>query len=168
MGIPSLRLRGDYLAIVTLGFGEIIRVLFENSQDIHPSLEFMGGATGFNNIPRIASYLYVYGAMALVVYFYAHYGFASITAHTVAMYPAFCAVMLAKGVPPGLAAFSLACFGNLCAALTNYGTTPAPMFFAQAYVPMGTWWRIGFLMSLLTVTIWGTVGFAWWKFLGIW
>jgi DASS family divalent anion:Na+ symporter len=106
--------------------------------------------------------------VALLVYFYAHYGFASITAHTLAMYPAFSAVMLAKGVPPGLAAFSLACFGNLCAALTNYGTTPAPMFFAQGYVPMGTWWRIGFLISLITVTVWGTVGFAWWKFLGIW
>jgi DASS family divalent anion:Na+ symporter len=107
-------------------------------------------------------------AVALLVYFYGHYGFASITAHTVAMYPAFAAVMLAKGVPPGLAAFSLACFGNLCAALTHYGTTPAPMFFAQGYVSFGTWWRIGFLTSLATLLIWGTVGFAWWRFLGIW
>lgn len=106
--------------------------------------------------------------VALLVYFYSHYGFASITAHTVAMYPAFGAVMLAKGVPPGLAAFSLACFGNLCAALTNYGTTPAPMFFAHGYVPFGTWWKIGFQVSLATLLVWGTVGFAWWKFLGIW
>jgi DASS family divalent anion:Na+ symporter len=106
--------------------------------------------------------------VALLVYYFAHYGFASITAHTLAMYPAFAAVMLAKGVPPGLAAFSLACFGNLCAGLTHYGTTPAPMFFAQGYVPLGTWWRIGFMVSLATLTIWGTVGFAWWKYLGIW
>jgi DASS family divalent anion:Na+ symporter len=106
--------------------------------------------------------------VALLVYFYAHYGFASITAHTLAMYPAFGAVMLAKGVPPGLAAFSLACFGNLCAALTNYGTTPAPMFFAHGYVPFGTWWRIGFLVSLVTLLIWGTMGFGWWKLIGIW
>jgi DASS family divalent anion:Na+ symporter len=121
----------------------------------------------------VSSALAAYGAVALfivalLVYFYAHYGFASITAHTVAMYPAFGAVMLAKGVPPGLAAFSLACFGNLCAALTNYGTTPAPMFFAHGYVPFGTWWKIGFKVSLATMLIWGTVGFAWWKFLGIW
>ena len=106
--------------------------------------------------------------VALLVYFYSHYGFASITAHTLAMYPAFCTVMLVKGVPPGLAAFSLACFGNLCAALTNYGTTPAPMFFAQGYVAFGTWWRIGFIVSLVTISIWGTVGLAWWKYLGIW
>jgi len=105
---------------------------------------------------------------ALLIYFYAHYGFASITAHTVAMYPAFGAVMLAKGVPPGLAAFSLACFGNLCAALTNYGTTPAPMFFACGYVPFAAWWKIGFVVSLATILVWGTVGFAWWKYLGIW
>lgn len=106
--------------------------------------------------------------VALLVYFYSHYGFASITAHTLALYPAFCTVMLSRGVPPGLAAFSLACFGNLCAALTNYGTTPAPMFFAQGYVSFGAWWRIGFLTSLLTLLIWGTVGFGWWKLIGIW
>jgi branched-chain amino acid transport system permease protein len=47
VGVPSLRLRGDYLAIVTLGFGEIIRVLMENTHDISPSLDFLGGATGF-------------------------------------------------------------------------------------------------------------------------
>ena len=105
---------------------------------------------------------------ALLFYFYSHYGFASITAHTVAMYPAFGAVMLAKGVPRGLTAFSLACFGNLCAALTNYGTTPAPMFFAHGYVPFAAWWRIGFIVSLATMLVWGTVGFAWWKYLGIW
>ena len=106
--------------------------------------------------------------VALLIYFFARYGFASITAHTVAMFPAFAAVMYARHVPPGLAAFSLACFGNLCACLTNYGTTPAPMFFAQGYVPFAQWWKIGFLVSLVTLTIWSTVGFGWWKFLGIW
>jgi branched-chain amino acid transport system permease protein len=40
VGLPSLRLKGDYLAIVTLGFGEIIRILFNNA-------EFLGSATGY-------------------------------------------------------------------------------------------------------------------------
>ncbi|MGZ3721450.1 MAG: branched-chain amino acid ABC transporter permease [Bdellovibrionales bacterium] len=44
VGMPSLRLRGDYLAIVTLGFGEIIRVVLLN-------LEFVGGARGLYGIP---------------------------------------------------------------------------------------------------------------------
>ncbi len=48
LGTPVLRLRGDYLAIVTLGFGEIIRVL-ANSDLLKP---YMGGAQGILNIPR--------------------------------------------------------------------------------------------------------------------
>ncbi len=44
VGLPSLRLRGDYLAIVTLGFGEIIRVVLLN-------LEVVGGARGLYGIP---------------------------------------------------------------------------------------------------------------------
>jgi ABC-type branched-subunit amino acid transport system permease subunit len=46
LGIPVLRLRGDYLAIVTLGFGEIIRLLFNNLRD------FTGGPQGVLQIPR--------------------------------------------------------------------------------------------------------------------
>src|SRR5690606_23677748 len=52
VGIPSLRLRGDYLAIVTLGFGEIIRVVIEN-------MEFVGGATGLIGIPPSTSLFWV-------------------------------------------------------------------------------------------------------------
>src|SRR6516162_9328937 len=44
VGVPSLRLRGDYLAIVTLGFGEIIRVVLQNT-------EALGAATGLAAIP---------------------------------------------------------------------------------------------------------------------
>jgi branched-chain amino acid transport system permease protein len=46
LGIPVLRLRGDYLAIVTLGFGEIIRIILENWN------EFSFGPSGIANIPR--------------------------------------------------------------------------------------------------------------------
>ncbi len=46
LGIPVLRLRGDYLAIVTLGFGEIIRLILENWND------FSFGPSGIANIPR--------------------------------------------------------------------------------------------------------------------
>ena len=46
LAFPVLRLRGDYLAIVTLGFGEIVRLLLENLSDI------TGGPSGISNIPR--------------------------------------------------------------------------------------------------------------------
>ncbi len=45
LGAPTLRLRGDYLAIVTLGFGEIVRKIAENSN-------YLGGTRGVNNIPH--------------------------------------------------------------------------------------------------------------------
>ncbi len=105
---------------------------------------------------------------AILLNFYAHYGFASITAHILAMFPAFGAVLVAKGAPVGLVVFGLACFTNLSAGLTNYGTTPSPMFYSQGYVTFEKWWKIGFLISLVNIAIWGTIGFAWWKLLKIW
>lgn len=54
IGVPALRLKGDYLAIVTLGFGEIIRVLIINLPKI------TGGTPGLMNIPKHASFLVVY------------------------------------------------------------------------------------------------------------
>ncbi len=104
----------------------------------------------------------------LLLYFYAHYGFASITAHLLAMYPAFLAVLAAKGAPLGLLVYGFACFTNLSAGLTHYGTTPAPMFFAQDYVSFRDWWRVGFVVSLANLLIWSTVGFGWWKVIGVW
>jgi branched-chain amino acid transport system permease protein len=61
VGAPSLRLKGDYLAIVTLGFGEIIRVVFRNI----PSL---GGALGLNGIPQYTSFFWTYASAAICIY----------------------------------------------------------------------------------------------------
>src|SRR5207302_4032659 len=52
VGKPSLRLRGDYLAIVTLGFGEIIRVIIENTRAF-------GGAIGLSPIPHRAAFTWI-------------------------------------------------------------------------------------------------------------
>lgn len=106
--------------------------------------------------------------VALLVFYYAHYLFASITAHLLALYAPFLALLAAKGAPLGLVVFSFACFANLSAGLTNYGTTPSPMYFAQGYVTLKEWWRVGFLVSLCHLAVWGSVGFAWWKLLGLW
>ncbi len=61
VGIPSLRLRGDYLAIVTLAFGEIIRVVFQN-------IDALGGALGLNGIPPYTSIFWVLAFAALTVF----------------------------------------------------------------------------------------------------
>jgi DASS family divalent anion:Na+ symporter len=107
-------------------------------------------------------------AVLLLIYCYAHYSFASITAHVTAMFIPFLIVMIAAGAPPVLAVLGLAAVSNLSASLTHYGTTPAPIYFGARYVTQGEWWRIGFTVSVVTVTIWGTIGLAWWKLLGWW
>lgn len=68
VGIPSLRLRGDYLAIVTLGFAEIIRIIILN-------IDRVGGATGFRGrvppfdgrmiIPQYSNFIWI-GAFAII------------------------------------------------------------------------------------------------------
>lgn len=104
----------------------------------------------------------------VLVYFYAHYAFASITAHATAMYLPFLAVAVAAGAPPLLAALLLAYLSNLCASLTHYGTTPAPIYFGADYVGQGQWWRIGFIVSIPHLLVWTVVGVVWWKVLGWW
>ena len=91
-------------------------------------------------------------ASLLLIYFYAHYVFASITAHVTAMYIPFLIVILAAGAPPYLAVLSLAYFSNLGAALTHYGTTPAPIYFGAGYTTQRTWWWLGLITSLVTIT----------------
>ncbi len=104
----------------------------------------------------------------LLIYFYAHYAFASITAHATAMYVPFLVVILAAGAPPYLAVLSLAYFSNLDASLTHYGTTPAPIWFGAGYVKQRTWWGLGLIVSVVNIPIWIAVGFLWWKLLGWW
>lgn len=60
IGIPALRLKGDYLAIITLGFGEIIRVIIQN-------MEITGGAAGISRIPRVNSFTITYFIMTAVI-----------------------------------------------------------------------------------------------------
>jgi DASS family divalent anion:Na+ symporter len=106
-------------------------------------------------------------ALALV-YFYSHYFFASNTAHVASMYAAFLGVSIAAGAPPVLAALVLAFFSNLFAGMTHYGTGPAPVLFGTGYVEVGTWWRLGLLISLVNIIIWVGLGGLWWKVLHLW
>ena len=107
-------------------------------------------------------------AVLVLVYFYAHYGFASITAHASAMFVPFLVVVLAAGAPPLLAVLLLAYFSNLSACLTHYGTTPAPIYFGAGFVTQKDWWFYGFIMSVISILVFATVGLAWWKLLGWW
>lgn len=61
VGIPTLRLRGDYLAIVTLGFGEIIRVILQN-------MDAVGGARGLSVMHGWTNLFWTFGLAAVTVY----------------------------------------------------------------------------------------------------
>ncbi|MBI4874611.1 MAG: DASS family sodium-coupled anion symporter [Acidobacteria bacterium] len=103
-----------------------------------------------------------------LVYFYSHYGFASLTAHVTAMYGPFLAVAVAAGAPAPLAALVLAFLSNLNACLTHYSTGPAPILFGAGYVTQTDWWKLGFVVSMVNLAIWGGVGLPYWKWIGIW
>jgi DASS family divalent anion:Na+ symporter len=141
-------------------------------------LVMMAGALGETNIPKLFangiagmmggwSWPLALGIL-LLVYFYAHYGFASITAHVFAMFVPFLAVTTAVGAPVGLAVLLLAYLSNLSAGLTHYGTTPGPIYFGTGYVKLKTWWTTGLIASVINITIWTAVGLGWWKVLGWW
>ncbi len=63
IGVPALRLRDDYLAIATLGFAEIIRVLITNAQSL------TNGAQGLKGIPKYSTTWVVWGAATIAVLF---------------------------------------------------------------------------------------------------
>jgi DASS family divalent anion:Na+ symporter len=106
-------------------------------------------------------------AIALL-YFYVHYFFASVTTHIISMFLPFAAVLVAAGAPVGLAVWGLAILANLAACLTHFGTVPGPILYSQGYVATGRWWKVGAIMSVGHFAVWGTVGLAWWKVLGLW
>ena len=60
IGIPTLRLKGDYLAIATLGFAEIVRIVALN-------IDYIGGAIGFNDIPQYTNWTWIFIMTALTV-----------------------------------------------------------------------------------------------------
>ncbi len=62
VGVPCLRLRGDYLAIATLGFGEIVRITIINS-------DYVGGPRGFSGIPKWVGLPHVYIWVTLTIFF---------------------------------------------------------------------------------------------------
>ena len=61
IGLPALRLKGDYLAIITLAFGEMIRVIILN-------VKFTGGALGIKSIPRYTNFAWVYWCCVVTIF----------------------------------------------------------------------------------------------------
>jgi len=105
-------------------------------------------------------------SLLMLAYLYAHYAFASTTAHITAMFAAFYAAGLALGAPALPFALIMAAASNIMMTLTHYATGTSPVIFGSGYVTLGEWWKTGFVMSVVLIVVWLVVGVAWWRVLG--
>ncbi len=106
--------------------------------------------------------------LVLIIHMYTQYAFAGLSAHVTAFFPALAAVAIAAGAPVPITVISLGMMSSLCGCLTQYASGPSPIFFGAGYTDVKTWWKIGFFMSLLHITVLLGVGLPWWKFIGLW
>lgn len=107
-------------------------------------------------------------ALLLLAYTYAHYLFASTTAHITAMFGAFLTAGIALGAPPMLFALMMAAASSLMMTLTHYATGTSPVIFGSGYTTLGEWWKAGAVMSAVNLAVFAAVGGIWWKVLGYW
>ncbi|KAI7743534.1 hypothetical protein M8C21_000733 [Ambrosia artemisiifolia] len=101
------------------------------------------------------------------VYFFIHYLFAGQTAHVGALYSAFLSMHLTAKVPATLSALVLAFNTNLFGALTHYSSGQAAVYYGAGYVKLPNVFKLGILMAIINITIWGVIGTPWWKILGL-
>ncbi len=106
--------------------------------------------------------------LLVVIYFFAHYFFASATAHISAMYIAFLGAALALGAPSLLAALVLGYCSNIFQSLTHYAGGASPTLFGTKYNTAAQWWTVGLIAGVASLLIWIFVGGAWMKVVGIW
>ncbi|OTG88322.1 C4-dicarboxylate ABC transporter [Acinetobacter sp. ANC 4558] len=106
--------------------------------------------------------------LLLLAYMYAHYIFASTTAHITAMFSAFYIAGIAVGAPPMYFALMMAAASSIMMTLTHYATGTSPIVFGSGFTTLGEWWKAGFVMSVVNILIFIFLGGIWWKFLGYW
>lgn len=121
-----------------------------------------------SNIAHLGFGWEVSAFILVAIYLYAHYFFASSTAHVTAMFAAFYSAGLALGAPPMFLALLMAGSSAVMMSLTHYATGTSPIIFGSGYVSMGDWWKTGFIISVINLVIWIVVGGLWWKVLGYW
>lgn len=92
--------------------------------------------------------------LIVVAFFVAHYMFASLTPHTVALLPVFLAVVVASPELPGRLLALLLCYTlGLMGVLTPYATGCAPMYYASGYVRRRDFWRLGTIFGAIYLAV---------------
>ena len=83
-----------------------------------------------------------------------------------AMFSAFASVLVALGAPPMYVVMMFGLVGGVGCTLTHYGSAVTPIYFNAGYVDQGTWWRLGFIISLVNLFLALGIGTVWLSFLG--
>ena len=103
-----------------------------------------------------------FGMLVLAsAYFFSHYFFASVTAHTTAMLPIMLAVGAAvPGMPVRKLALMLVLCGGIMGILTPYAGGPNPVYYGSGYLPARDFWRLGAIFGLLFFAAWLSFGLS--------
>ncbi|BDB29395.1 anion permease (plasmid) [Cupriavidus sp. P-10] len=95
----------------------------------------------------------------VLVFYFTHYMFASVTAHTTAMLPVMLSVgSTIPGMPMEAFALMLALTLGLMGILTPYGTGPSPVYFGSGYLPAGDYWRLGAIFGVIYIVVFLLIG----------
>ena len=102
--------------------------------------------TGFS--PTVAAVVLV------LIFFFTHYLFASVSAHTTAMLPVMLAVgSTVPGMPMEPFTLMLVVTLGIMGILTPYGTGPSPVYFGSGYLPAGDYWRVGAIFGVIFIVL---------------
>lgn len=115
----------------------------------------------FGSDPFMA--LLIIGFLSIIV----RYLFASASSYAVAMLPVFLTVGKVAGADPMALALVLAATNSYGGSLTHYGGGSAPIIFGAGYTEVKRWWIIGAVTAMVCYFITMTIGYGWWKLLGI-
>ena len=107
-------------------------------------------------------------AAVVAIYFFMHYFFASSIVMITVIYSSFIVILIKLGIPPFVAALSLAILANISGGLTHFGTGTAPIYYGTGFLTIGQWWKIGAVVGLFNLLLWSILTPIWWKWLGWW
>ena len=105
-------------------------------------------------------------AMLLLINFFGHYLFASVTAHVTAMIPVLLAVASTiPGVNMHTLALGLCLQLGIMGILTPYATGPSPVYFGSGYLPAADYWRLGAIFGVIFFVVFLVIGVPWMLFI---
>lgn len=107
-------------------------------------------------------------AALLAVSIVVRYLFASLAAYVTAILPVLYTIGLVANVNPYLMFLVLAASSSFASLLTHYGNACGPVLYGTGYVDQATWWRVGTIITLICVVVYGVIGMPYWKLLGYW